>query len=74
MYGPKCVCCDYSDIRAISLDHVNGDGKGDHGMKAYIRAIKYFNPESFQVLCMNCNCAKRNNTTCPHKHLIIKEL
>jgi hypothetical protein len=63
----KCAKCPYDDIRALSIDHINGDGK-DHfdekgrklsGEKLY-RWLKRNNfPIGFQILCMNCQFIKR---------------
>lgn len=29
MYGKVCACCGFDDIRFLSVDHVNNDGKRD---------------------------------------------
>ena len=63
----QCVKCNYSDIRALSIDHIEGDGckhknkKGERmkGDEIY-RWIKRNNfPPGFQILCMNCQFIKR---------------
>lgn len=58
-----CSQCGYSDIRALSIDHVNGGGrqhrasiKGYH-IYAWLRKNSY--PEGYQVLCMNCQFIKK---------------
>ena len=63
----KCSKCGFSDIRALSIDHVDGNGnqhrkqvtKGNAGWNFYrwLRLNNY--PEGFQVLCMNCQFIKR---------------
>jgi len=62
--GGKCARCGYdADIRALELDHKNGDGYLDRkrlGSKVY---RYYFNRldearEKLQVLCANCNKIK----------------
>lgn len=61
----KCVCvkCGYSDVRALSLDHIEGGGsqqrKGVH-TDFYKWIIRNNYPEGFQTLCMNCNWIKRH--------------
>jgi hypothetical protein len=58
----------------MCLDHVNGDGSkhtrngkrlagGD--LYRWLRDNGY--PLGFQVLCANCNQAKRDSKECPHK-------
>lgn len=56
-----CVGCGYADLRALSLDHLNGDGN------AHRRRIKKWLylwikqqgfPEGYQTLCMNCQMIK----------------
>jgi hypothetical protein len=64
--GPRCSHCGYDkDIRALQIDHVNGDGH------AYRKANKTMNGVAFykfvvetkgkglQVLCANCNTIKK---------------
>lgn len=78
-YGGKCVCCNESDIRFLSLDHVNGDGNkhrrelkqtnqggGGYTVYRWARDNKY--PDTLQILCHNCNLGRQvNGGTCPHK-------
>lgn len=60
---PKCQKCGFSDIRALTIDHKNGDGaKHRKDLKAcklypWLKRNKY--PEGFQVLCMNCQFIKK---------------
>ena len=73
-YSPtlKCSCKNcpypYPGIDFLSLDHI--DGKGDHGREIRRRLYQWIKnnnyPEGFQVLCYNCNFAKRGNKECPH--------
>jgi hypothetical protein len=63
--GGKCVVCGFSDYRAIQIDHVNGDGKGERNQQR--RTDYYGNVLSsflkgegrYQLLCCNCNWIKR---------------
>jgi len=68
----KCVCvrCGFDDIRALCIDHINGDGakhrkqigdgdnvKGGAYLYRWLQINKY--PEGFQTLCFNCNQIKK---------------
>lgn len=64
-YSPdlKCSGCGFSDIRALSIDHIKGDG-AKHRKKIgnadfYQWIIKNNFPKGFQVLCFNCQWIKR---------------
>lgn len=72
---PKCIMCGYDDIRALSIDHINGGG-GEH-RRELLRYGKSFSykwlidnnfPDGYQILCMNCQFIKKlvNNET--HKN------
>lgn len=70
--GGKCVCCGADRLEFLSVDHINNDGSNHRkeigGAKAIYRWLKKNNyPEGFQVLCMNCNCAKSWYGICPHE-------
>jgi hypothetical protein len=62
----KCRRCGFKDIRALTLDHINGDGSA-HRRELNIRSGTQFYrwvrdnecPEGLQVLCMNCQWIKR---------------
>ena len=65
-YGKNCSVCGFADMRALSIDHVNGGGNvhrkqirasgGGHFYK-WLRRNNY--PTGFQTLCMNCQFIKR---------------
>jgi len=68
-YSPelKCVRCGFTDLRALTIDHINGHGtehkrklgisrSGSHFYR-WLRTNNY--PQGFQVLCMNCQFIKR---------------
>lgn len=60
----KCVSCGFSDINALSIDHVNGNGSSHRkevgsGGRFYHWLIRNNYPLGFQVLCYNCNWLKR---------------
>ena len=64
---PKCQGCGFSDLRALTIDHINGGG-AEHKRKIgrtngtsfyrWIRDNGY--PDDLQVLCMNCQWIKRH--------------
>jgi len=68
MYGGKCECCGETQVEFLTLDHMNYSTKekGETGTRAYMKAIKSYRPDLYQVSCYNCNCARRHGT-CPHK-------
>ena len=60
-----CIKCGFADIRALSLDHINGDGckhrkeTGRIGQSFY-SWLKLNNfPEGYQTLCFNCQMIKK---------------
>ncbi len=71
---PKCKRCGYEDLRALCIDHIDGNGAEhrrtltgndlskkprDGGGNATYRFIKRNDyPDGFQVLCFNCNQIK----------------
>lgn len=62
-YGNICKKCGFSDLRALCLDHVNGDGKIERKSKErpysrLLRIIKEDFPDRYQLLCANCNMIK----------------
>lgn len=73
-YGSKCVCCDESDMRFLSVDHVNGQGHLIRKAKRGLREIQKLKDRGWplqrhlQVLCYNCNFAKAQfGNVCPHE-------
>jgi hypothetical protein len=63
---PKCGRCGVSDLRVLTLDHVDGSGgmeRKQHpnrigkALYGHLRAVGY--PTNFQTLCFNCNWIKR---------------
>lgn len=76
-YGDKCVCCGESNIVFLTIDHIFGGGlahrrqlgKGkaisSTGFYHWLKKTQF--PAGFQVMCFNCNCAKRAGDVCPHK-------
>jgi hypothetical protein len=68
----RCACdkCPETLKDFLTIDHINGGGeqhKREIGTWNIFRWCKENNfPEGFQVLCMNCNWAKRYSGICPH--------
>ena len=72
-YGRFCACCGEDEPVFLSLDHIKGDGAAHRreiskrsGASMYSLLIKEGFPAGFQVLCYNCNFAKRTGEACPH--------
>jgi len=70
--SPKCNCCGIKNLDVLSLDHIHGRKKvkhkkslGGHELYTWVRQKGY--PLDFQVLCMMCNFAKKDNKDCIHK-------
>ena len=71
---PKCPLHGGADPRFLTMDHINGDGakhrRETQGTHTYRWLKKNGFPLGFQVLCYNCNCAKRLGDHCPHLDLV----
>jgi len=74
--GMKCIRCGFTDIRALQIDHINGDGykesfyhrQGGTKIRYYINH-KQLAKKRLQVLCANCNWIKRHiNNETHHKY------
>ena len=76
-YGKFCNCCGEDNPMFLTVDHVNNDGykerkgRGGGGTdKTYLRIINENFPDTYQILCYNCNLGKaRNGGVCPHVSL-----
>ncbi len=75
-YGRKCNCCGETEILFLSVDHVNNDGNTHKhrsgqrvlGAALYGQIVSSGYPDSYQILCMNCNYGKHKNSgVCPHE-------
>lgn len=75
-YGGKCACCGETAHEFLTIDHIHDDGAEERrlhgggrtgGTAQYTRLRQQGWPKDrYQLLCMNCNFAKRNGY-CPHK-------
>jgi hypothetical protein len=70
-----CATCGFSDIRALSIDHINGDGKNYRGMShrsgtgLYYWLKRNHYPKGYQILCMNCQSIKKStNKECNNQY------
>lgn len=71
-YGGKCDCCGLSEIKKLTIDHVDGGGCR-HRKSLTTSGISFYNwlrrnnyPTGFRVLCFNCNCSIGTYGHCPH--------
>ena len=69
-YGAECQCCHEDDEVFLAVDHVNNDGhverkKFKNHTDFYLSIIARGFPSDYQILCHNCNWAKRFGE-CPH--------
>lgn len=71
MYGNKCNCCGESNYEFLTIEHrlgQRGQPRKDTSREAYKKAIENYNPEVYEILCMNCNHAKGRYGYCPHNN------
>jgi len=70
-YGKKCTCCGIDEKIFLTVDHIKGDGskhrKNLNRGRLYAYIVRENFPKDYQILCWNCNCAKKNNGFCPHQ-------
>ncbi len=78
-YGGRCTCCGEDTPEFLTIDHIYndgaahrktiGNGKTSQGSSEMYPWLKRngFPKDRFQLLCMNCNCAKAWFGTCPHQ-------
>lgn len=65
-YGGKCVRCNFTDWRALQVDHINGGGSKEKMNYSYYKKLSVTTDTSkYQLLCANCNWIKRyENNEC----------
>ena len=76
--GDRCCRCGFTDVRALQVDHVRGDGwklrgMGIIGTNMYKDVLLTIPGHCYQLLCANCNAIKRhenNEHVRPWKHLL----
>jgi len=64
MLGGKCTRCGFDDVRALQVDHVNGNGNKQRkrlGNSIYMIMLEDIKngSQEYQILCANCNWIKR---------------
>lgn len=71
--GGSCVCCSESDLRFLTVDHLNRGGAehrrevGADTDKVYADIKRQGYPrDKFRILCWNCHMATRFGEPCPH--------
>jgi hypothetical protein len=67
----SCECCGERDERFLALDHIEGIGPRQPGVRTggnvfYVWLKKQGFPSGLRVLCHNCNCAMGRDRACPH--------
>lgn len=70
-YGSACQCCGENESAFLAIDHVQGGGtkeraQGITSRRLYLKLIRENFPDTYQLLCHNCNTAKYRLGTCPH--------
>jgi hypothetical protein len=69
-YGGKCTCCGESIVEFLTIEHLNGRDPNEKrftGSKMWMKAKAEGYPDTYTVLCFNCNCAKGAFGICPHQ-------
>ena len=73
--GPIACKCGYNDLRALTLDHIDGGGNEHRKLikkrcgTDFYRWVKKNNyPSGIQVLCMNCQFVKRHENNEMNRH------
>jgi hypothetical protein len=70
-YGGKCACCGETELKFLTIDHINNDGhieRKNASLQTIFRRLRDRGyPDTYQVLCYNCNCAKGFYGICPHQ-------
>ena len=77
LLGNRCVCCGFSDVRALQIDHVKGNGNQE--IKRFKNVYQYYKnildklrsgSKDYQLLCANHNWIKRfENNEGPNRKL-----
>ncbi len=70
----SCVNCGITDLRALSLDHINNDGNMERNsianrknnltsdsLYSSLKKLNFPDKHRYQTLCMNCQFVKANN-------------
>ena len=66
--GSTCGCpgCGVSELRFLTIDHIHGRNTKKRGHVSLLEAkASGWDKTQFQILCANCNFAKRDRGFCP---------
>ena len=65
--GSNCACpgCEVSDLSFLTIDHIHGRPKGRRKYTLSEAKTSGWDKTQFQILCANCNFAKRDRGFCP---------
>jgi 5-methylcytosine-specific restriction endonuclease McrA len=65
--GNKCACpgCEVSELLFLTIDHIHGREKGSMSSALLEAWRSGWDKTKFQILCANCNQAKRDRGFCP---------
>lgn len=70
-YGGACSCCGETRIEFLTMEHKQKDGiehrKVRQSQGAWRDAIAAGFPDTYTVLCYNCNLSETHGRLCPHK-------
>jgi len=71
-YGRQCICCGETEPAFFCIDHISGGGRQERiragfGVRLWRLLKKGGFPPGYQVLCANCNQARRGGKKCPHQ-------
>lgn len=75
-YGAFCHCCGIVEPEFLTLEHVGGGG-GEHRKHrthpslVFLDVIREEFPPTYDILCFNCNMARRWSRTCPHQRSVV---
>lgn len=74
-YGGVCACCGEDELAFLTIDHIK-PARGNRHLRStlYHALLKNDFPPGYQVLCFNCNCAKRTGDECPHRLIVRRKL
>jgi len=69
----ECACCGNKNFRWLQIDHIIPQRKRSTGGDDNTQLVRQImkgkrSPSEFQLLCANCNFAKKDLKACPIKH------
>ena len=73
-YGGRCLCCGETQHEFLTADHIGGHKEGPRtGPALYAWVKKQGYPDTFRLLCMNCNFSLGHHGHCPHGNGLTQE-